>query len=447
MFPIPAAAEPLAKAFQGAFTQPTFERFVGLISGLIVTVGRRTVSRALRVIQPLQRQGHWCNYHRLYSQAHYCMWDLGLILSRLVIGLLPPDEPVTLAADDTVDAKTGKRVWAKGPHRDAPRSTRKHVSIKWGHKWLVICVLVKLPLIARPWALPILCGLCCDKKVAKRAKCRPRSASQNTMLLLICLLRWFPDRRFILLGDARATSHRLACFAHRHRDRVTLISRLRADANLYGQPRQKRARKGPKLPSPREQVGHLTPGHSVIAWYGSSRRQIAHVSQTALWYSVHQVMAVPIRWVCVLGEDGLEDAYFYSTDPNLDPQRIVEFYAMRWNIEVTFEESRALLGLETTRHWCRRSVLRVTPILFGLFSIVGLIWNEMSARCPTELLSQTPCYHKQDMTFADVLYLVRREIWSSGLLQHHLPTRCSSWLGHLPPPIRNTILNHLASAA
>ena len=453
MFPIPAAAEPLARSFEGAFTRPTFRRFVLLMTGLIVTIGRRTVSRALRVIGPLLGDGHWSNYHRLYSQARYRLWDLGSILTRQVISLLPADAPIILASDDTVDGKTGRRVWAMGPHRDGRRSTRHHATIKWGHKWLVLCVLVQLPLIARPWALPILCGLCRTKKVAKKAGCRPKSASQITLQLLIQLMRWFPQRRFILLGDARATSHRLARFAHRHADRLTVISRLRGDANLYGPPSPRRARgrrparKGRKLPSPKQQLAQLPVQQSIVAWYGSRRRKIGYVSATAIWYSSQQAQVVPIRWVCVLGSNGLENAYFYSNQQDLEPRRIVELYAMRWNIEVTFEESRALLGLETTRHWCKQSVLRVTPILLGLFTAVGLIWNEMSDKCRAELLSQTPCYRKQCMTFSDVLFLVRREIWSNGLLQHHLPGRGDSWLDALPANQRNALLSELAAAA
>jgi len=88
MFPIPAAAEPLVKAFGGAFTKPTFQRFMLLVTGLIVTIGRRTVSRTLRVIEPVMGQGHWCNYHRLYSQARYRLWDVGRILVGRVIALL-----------------------------------------------------------------------------------------------------------------------------------------------------------------------------------------------------------------------------------------------------------------------------------------------------------------------------------------------------------------------
>jgi len=455
MFPIPAAAEPLVSAFEGAFTRPTFERFVTLMTGLIVTIGRRTVSRALRVIEPVMGQGHWCNYHRIYSQARYRLWDVGLILTRRVIALLPADQEIILVSDDTVDGKAGKNVWAKGPHRDGSNSSRKHASIKWGHKWLVMCVLVKLPGIDRPWALPILCGLCCSEKVATPAGYRHKTASQLSMQFLIRLMRWFPDRKFILLGDSRATSHRVAGFAHRHRDRVTVISRLRADANLYGKPKHPQRRtnsgrlqyKGRKLPSPAEQAKQLTPQQSIIAWYGSSRRRIKHVSQTALWYSVTNLAVVPIRWVCVLGEKGQEDAYFYSSQENFDARRIVELYAMRWNIEVTFEEARALLGLETTRHWCKQSVLRATPLLIGLFTAVALMWNELSDSISKELLSQTPCYRKQSMTFSDVLFLVRREIWSNGLLQHHLPARCNSWLDTLPDKLRNTLLAQLAAAA
>jgi hypothetical protein len=455
MFPIPPAAEPLVKSFRSAFTKPTFQRFMLLMTGLIVTIGRRTVSRTLRTIEPVMGQGHWCNYHRLYSKACYRLWDVGRILAVAVIALLPADAEIILLADDTVDGKAGEHVWAKGPHRDGRRSTRKHVSVKWGHKWLVMCVLAQLPGLKRPWALPILCGLCCTEKVAKQTKYRRKSPSELSLQFLIQLMRWFPNRRFILLGDSRATSHRLACFAHRHRDRLTLISRLRSDANLYSKPSARRARggyarKGRKLPSPAEQVPTLTAQQSTVAWYGSSQRKISHVSETALWYAAHRSAVVPIRWVCVLADKTrgtLEDAYFYTTGIEMDASRIVELYALRWNIEVTFEETRALLGFETTRHWCRKSVLRATPILMGLFTAVSLLWNQLAGSIEKELLSQTPCYHKPHLTFSDVLYLVRREIWSHGLLQHHLSGECDSWLDQLPEKIRNSLLTQLAAAA
>jgi hypothetical protein len=449
MIRIPAAAEPLVKALGGVFTRPTLDRFIVLMSGLIVTMGRHTVSRAIKAVEP-KLQGHWCNYHRIYSSAKYSMWSLALALTRQVIALLPADEPIVLLADDTVDGKEADHVWAKGAHRDAVRSSGSKAAIKFGHKWLVMCVWVQLPSMARGWALPILCGMCISPKVSKTIKRRPKTPSQITRQLLMRMMRWFPDRTFILIGDYQVVSHETASFARRHRDRVTAIGHLRGDANLYGQPLglRRHARKGRKQPSPSQRIKQLTPRRQKVRWYGSSYRMIRHVSEESLWFNKHSGQVTPIRWVCVLADPklGLIDSYYYSSDPTMDAKRIIELYAMRWNIEVTFQESRALLGLETTRHWCRQSVLRVTPMLLGLFTAVSLLWKELYERKgqPLTCLSETPCYRKRHLTFADALYWVRRELWETTLLEHDPKTPC---LSSLPPKLRQTLLWHLAAAA
>lgn len=450
MFTLPAAAEPLARAVRDAFTQPTFERFCSLMLGLIVTMGRRTVSHTLLLIHHPDK-GHWSNYHRIYSRARFSMWKLGLELTKAVVALLPADWPITLVADETVDEKRGKHVWAMGVHYDSRRSSRKHPRLKFGHQWMVVCVLIWLPGIARPWALPILCGLCRDKKLAAKLHLRHKPGSTIARQLLIRMMRWFPDRKFTLLGDSKALGHGLAYFAQMHADRVTLVSRMRSDANLYTPPQPRKnpkarlPKKGKKMPAPREQVQTLPHQQATVAWYGGEQHAVSLVTNTALWYSRHDNQTVQIRWVCVSSDKkkDLEDAYFYCTDPNTDAARIIELYVLRWNIEVTFEEVRALLGLETTRHWCRQSVLRVTPILLGLFSAVTLIWQRLPAskqRC----LSETPCYRKQQMSFADALFAVRGQLWETSLLRHRVARRC---LSQIPRPLRQTLLWHLSAAA
>ena len=453
MFAIPEAAEPLAGAIRGVFTSATYPRFVALMGGMIVTMGRRTVSRALRVIQPLCR-GHWSDYHRIYSQAKYSMWKLAAVLARQVIALLPKDQVIVLLADDTVDGKDGDRVWARGGHRDAVRSSRSRDNIKFGHKWLVLCVLVQLPGIARPWALPVLCGLCCSPKVAEKANHRARTASQITRGLLLQMLRWFPDRMFVLIGDYGVVGHETAWLAHRRRTRVTVIGHLRGDASLYHPPKDPNrptrggghAKKGRRKLSPRRRARQVKSSTETVAWYGGGKRTVRYVSDTGLWHNKHTTRVVPIRWVGVLEDKkaNLEERYFFTTDESMPAARIIELYALRWNIEVTFEEARGLLGLETTRHWCRQSVLRVTPLLFGLFSAVALLGKELSKEVKVEYLSQTPCYHKRSMTFSDALYLVRRELWERTLLRHREKTRC---LITLSPKLHKTLLTHLAAAA
>jgi hypothetical protein len=101
---VPAVAEPLVDSIRQAkvFTRPTLPRFLLLMACVTVTMGRHTVSRALKAMGPLL-EGHWSNYHRVYSRARYPMWKLAAVLVRQLLPLLPADQPVVLLADDTVD--------------------------------------------------------------------------------------------------------------------------------------------------------------------------------------------------------------------------------------------------------------------------------------------------------------------------------------------------------
>jgi hypothetical protein len=454
MFPvIPAAAEPLVDAISDAFTQPTLRRFVALMCGLIVTLGRRTVSHTLLAIKPLLN-GHWSDYHRLYSAARFSMWELAAALVRQAVKLLPAEGVIELVADDTVDGKEGDQVWAKSAHRDAARSRHAKTAMKFGHKWLAICMLLQLPGWDRPWALPLLCGMCISPKVARQIGARQKTPSQLTRQLLIVLMRWLPGRKFILSGDYQVITHETVAFAQRHADRVTVIGRLRGDANLYAPPANSKrktrtgalAKKGRKLPAPSQRKDQLRAVTRQVAWYGGQRRNVRYVSETSLWYDKHGSAVTPIRWVCVLGDAkaDLHDAFFFCSDVTPQASWIIERYARRWNIEVTFEEARALLGLETTRHWCRQSVLRVTPILLGLFTAVALIWEQLPKTRRQVCWTATPCYSKQSITFADALAAVRRELWETSLLRHRRNERC---LDRLPPALHKTLLWHLAAAA
>ncbi|ULH17759.1 hypothetical protein MF271_20345 (plasmid) [Deinococcus sp. KNUC1210] len=48
--------------------------------------------------------------------------------------------------------------------------------------------------------------------------------------------------------------------------------------------------------------------------------------------------------------------------------QILEFFVQRWQLEVTVEEVRAHLGVETQRQWTDLAIARTTPALLGLFS-------------------------------------------------------------------------------
>jgi len=144
--------------------------------------------------------------------------------------------------------------------------------------------------------------------------------------------------------------------------------------NGNGRPRVKVA----ALPKPRQAAAEARRlRRRTVAWYGGGSRRVGLLSGTGHWYK-SGAGPVPIRWVFVRDRDGTHrDEFFFSTDPTLDPVRIIETYTARWNLETTFQEMRALLGLETTRGWCRRTVLGMTPCLFGLYTSVALLYRAL----------------------------------------------------------------------
>jgi hypothetical protein len=283
---------------------------------------------------------------------------------------------------------------------------------------------------------------------------RHKVPSELARQLICAMMRWFPARRFILLGDGHFSSHPVADFARRccrrHKRRLTVVGRLRKDAGLYAKP-PRRKRRGPgrrrvigrKLRRPAEQVAHARRRRLKVRWYGQGKRRVSVVSGTGIWYR-HGLRA-EVRWAYVHDPVGRRTDYFYSTDAKMSARRLIELYAGRWSIEVTFQEVRAYLGWETTRHRCRRSVLRVAPCLMGLFTAVALAFKRLAESDPKAALPrQTACYPKAEATFSDALAAVRRALWSETILGQP-PAR--GVVAKCPTQLRTLLLDYLADAA
>ena len=122
-----------------------------------------------------------------------------------------------------------------------------------------------------------------------------------------------------------------------------------------------------------------------------------------------------IRYVLARDPEGTQpDAAYFCTDDCFGPEEILRYVVQRWSLEVTFEEARAHLGLETQRQWSDRAIARTTPVLLGLFSVVTLA----AVRChEAGLLSaeQTAWYAKEEPTFSDCLRLIRGRIWQARI--------------------------------
>ena len=227
-----------------------------------------------------------------------------------------------------------------------------------------------------------------------------------------------PDRELIFVGDPAYAALELLAFARELG--VSLITPLRLDAALFepaprrtnrrGRPRKK----GRALPKLAQRVRDpQTRWRRVwVRWYGRGRRQVELASGRAVWY--HSGKApVPLRWVLVRDPRGeFETRALLGTDQRKSPQEILELYTRRWQVEVTFEEVRAHLGVETQRQWNDRAIARTTPVLLGLFSVVTLLAHLRHRGSPTApTVRRAAWYHKPQVTFADALACVRDELW------------------------------------
>jgi hypothetical protein len=290
---------------------------------------------------------------------------------------------------------------------------------------MALCV--RLPFSMRTLALPVLMALYRSKKWCEQHKRPFKSWPVLARQMAAVMLRWFPTRKFILLGDGGFATMDLACFADRHRDRFTMVTRFYDDASLRARPRRKAKygykqgqppKFGVKLPNPKQAVERAGDRlvHSNVAWYGGGRRDVRLLSGVGGWHR-HNCPLVGVRWVYVKDVSGTHrDEYLMSTDPTMRPEQIVSLYTQRWPLEVTFQESRLHLGVESPRQRCEKSVTRMTPLLLGLYTLINLMFAEVN-EAKRWAIPQWPWYRKQQPTFADALASVREELWQSVLSQ------------------------------
>ena len=211
---LPPEAHGLVQVLALHFTSPTYQRFSTLLVGALLTTGRRTVANILRTLRHLA-PGHSADYRRVLSRAPWSGVALGCALARFVLDRLAPDGPVALVGDDTVDGHKGPKVDGKGRHRDAVRSTHSYTAWGYGHRWVVLAVLVKFPFATRRWALPVLVDLYRPPEVSAAEGRRHKTPAQLMCRLLRRLLLRFPNRAFVFTGDSGYGTHEVARFYHR----------------------------------------------------------------------------------------------------------------------------------------------------------------------------------------------------------------------------------------
>ena len=423
--------------FASCFTKPSFQTFCVIVTGWLLGHGRRVITRVLLAGDGLTLKSFSC-YHRFFSQARWAVDALGGVMLALVLEFIPEDAPIVAAVDDTLNRKTGKRIWAAGMHHDPLLSKGKRAVFSFGHNWVVLSVQLRFPFAPdKVWSLPILMRLY-RRKQKKRKRGRPRgerkaigqaspgayrTRPQLASEMITLLASWLPQRTIHVVGDSEYAGKSIS----RHLpDHVHLTSRMVMNAALYDQPPKRPAgqlgaprKRGQRLESPTQLAASkklrwtktkaTLYGRRVCVWYKS---------RVALWYN--SAGTRPVRIVVVRDPSGRrKDDCFFSTDLRRSGKGILELFAQRWPLEVAFYSTKQFLGLEDPQNRTPKAVQRTAPLALYLHTLV-ILWFAEHGQFDSKAYRLTHPWYRQKRTpsFADMLACLKMASLRESFSQH-----------------------------
>jgi DDE superfamily endonuclease len=419
MLTVPVTLTQLIVKFAPLLSKRVWEHAQVLVVGALLAPGQRTVTAVLRVMG-LSQERHFQNYHRVLNRARWSSLAVAHVLLGMVVRTFASTGAVVIGLDDTLERRRGQQIKAKGIYRDPVRSSHSHMVKASGLRWLCAMVLAEIPWAKRMWALPFLTALCPSERYHQQRGQRHKPLPQWAGQLIGLIHRWLPGRELVVVADSTYAVIELLKQVS-ETPAVSLISRLRLDAALYdpapartprqhGRPRKKGARRPTLqhvLENPQTPWTRLT----VNSWYGGEAREVEVCTDTAVWYHTG-LPPVMLRWVLIRDpQQEFKPQALLSTQLPHSPAQILAWFVRRWTMEVTLEETRAHLGIETQRQWSDLAIGRTTPALFGLYSLVTLLAHSLP-RARTRLVRTAAWYAKPRPTFSDALAVVRRELWS-----------------------------------
>ena len=449
---LPDALQKVLTPFACLFTRPTLRKAQVLLVGAVLTPRKRTVTAALRVMG-LAQQSDFAKYHQVLNRATWSIFVASRILLGLLLSAFDTGGPLVFGIDETLERRWGKKIKAKGIYRDAVRSSHSHFVKCSGLRWISLMWLAPIPWAGRVWALPVLTALAPSERYCQEQGIRHKKLTDWARQLVSVLRRWLPERQLVVVADSGYSALDLLHACQYLSDPVTVVTRLRMDAALYepaparrtgqtGRPRLKGKRLSTlakRLNDPR------TTWQSVqVTWYEGKERRLEVASATAVWYHTGKP-PVSIRWILLRDpEGGFDTQALLCTDLDAEPLQIIEWFVLRWQLEVTFQEVRAHLGVETQRQWSDLAIFRTTPVLFGLFSIVTLAAHNLYQ---DEAFSPRSAawYYKPLPTFSDALATLRKRLWhGSGVFGRSFRGREGE---ETPVPLLDRLVETLCYAA
>src|SRR5262245_60786629 len=418
MLSLPIAFSSAIGVFAPVFSRPVWQHVKVLMTGAVLAPGQRTVTAILRIMGR-SAASDFQTYHRVLNRAVWPPLTASRLLLRLLVAVFTPSGVVVFGLDDTIERRRGDHIAAKGIYRDPVRSSHAHFVKVSGLRWLCCMVLTPIAWANRVWALPFLTVLCPSERFyEQRGRCH-QPLTERAWQMIRLLVRWLPGREIVCVADSSFAVLELLEKV-KLLPRASVITRLRLDAALYDAPppRAPRQRGRPRLKEKRRPTLEAVLADektrwstlTIDDWYGEGPREVDVATDTAVWYHAGKP-PVAIRWVLMRDpHERFKPQAVLSTHLEHTCAQMLAWFVRRWTMEVTFEDARAHLGMETQRQWNDRAIARTTPALLSLYSIITLTAHlliEKGATC----VRSTAWYRKTRPTFSDAIALVRRQLW------------------------------------
>jgi DDE superfamily endonuclease len=422
-----------------------------LLPGAVLAPGKRTVT-AMLPIMSLSAASDFQTYHRVLNGAVWSPRTASRLRLRLVVAVVIPRGVVLCGLEETIERRRGDQLHAKGLYRDPVRSSHSQVVNVSGLPWLACMVLTPLSGANRVWAWPLLTVLGPSARFYEQQGRRHQTLTEQAWQMRRLVVQWLPGRELVLVADSSFAALELL-------DNVTtwprarVITRLRLDA-AFDDPSPPRApwttgrprRTGKRRPTLAAVLADdKTHGTACLVeqWYGEGPREVEVATDPAVWYPAGKP-PVAIRWVLIHDpQKAFAPQVLLSTHPAHTPAQMLPWVVRRWTLEVTVEEARAPLRLETPRQGNDRAMARTTPARLSLSSIITLTAHRLIDQGATGV-RRTAWDRTPHPTFADAMALVRRHL---GDHLHFSPSPHETDMSQIPRVLLERFTEALCDAA
>jgi hypothetical protein len=410
-----------------AFTEPTSNTFLHLVTGwvlcrskptvtnLVCTIGRSLLGHAAK---------HWTTYERFFYRARWSLPQVSrLLLMRVIVPLVESvgvERVIDLNIDDTTCGRCGKHVAFAGYFKDASVSNTLKKVIHWSHNWVIGAVALRTT-FWREWVIGLPVWFVLYRKPADCNRNRPFQTRQEIAAQMIRDTREaLPDWAIRVATDGQYATGAVVQAAAAARS--NLVSRIRSDAAIYALPPKRRRgqrgqprKKGKRLPTPKKLARRKKGWRTVEALVYGKRAKRRVLAIVCLWYHVSKDR--PIKLLIVRDPSGKQkDDYMFCTDPAVGDVEIIERFSGRWPIEESFHDGKQQNGFEQVQGWCPRTVVRQAPLAMIAQTLVKAWYLRHGVRARSAQPHGTDWMKDKDHpSYLDMLATLRMVLWTQRI--------------------------------